>query len=191
MLQCIVLASRQIVIQHSFILLRDSFGDRDLSKDPLWFLEHKIHGKSVAIDWGRDLIRTAEALITTFLHCDSSALLATCPDIVYANLAFAGSCVVGMRLYTQDRMGVNFRGPGEKLMERTATVLRRIALDENHAAMRSSKVIDMMLEKWDEKKLESSTAGVSASDFPAYLFTDDDFWARLLGVSTAPVPIAS
>ncbi|KAF9048191.1 hypothetical protein BDZ89DRAFT_754424 [Hymenopellis radicata] len=188
MLQCIVLGCRQLVLHRGFFLMRCAFGDRDLSNFKLWFLELKVHGNSISVNWGLDTVRTAEALLTTFLHCDSSTLLSTCPDIVFVSLAFAGSLVIAMRLFVQDRMGLDLRGPGEKLLERTAAVLERIALDENHSAMRCAKVIKMMLKIWIEQKAGGgapSSANMVPSyamgDFPGYLFNDDDFWSNLLG----------
>ncbi len=168
--------------------MRCAFGDRDLSEVTLWFLELKVHGISIGRDWGLDAVRTAEALLTTFLHCDRSTFLGTCPDIVFASLAFAGSLVIAMRIFIQDKMGVDLRGPGEKLLERTAEVLERITLDENHSAMRCAKVIKMMLKIWIEQKAGTETSstvntgpGFAMGDFPGYLFNDDDFWSNLLG----------
>ena len=194
MLQCVVLLSGLLTVQHGFFLIRLSFGDRDLTDYPLWFLEPKVQGKPIAIDWGKDQLRTAEAMLTTFLHCDSSNLLATCPDTLFACLVFAGSIVIGLRIYTQARMGVHMRGPGEKLLQRTSGVLKGIALDEGHIAMRSAKVIDTMLDLWAEKLKElkegdpASASQQPSGDFAGYIYNDEDFWSQFLGTTVDGVP---
>lgn len=183
MLQCVVLLCRKLVLQHGFFLLRWSFGDRDLSDYPLWFLEPKVLGKPIAVDWGKDQLRTAESLLTTFLHCDSSNLLGTCPDVLFACLVFAGTIVIGLRIYTQTRLGVDMRGPGQKLLQRTAGVLKNIALDESHSAMRSAKVIDTLLDLWAEKLKEGQPTAAPqqpSHEFAGYNFNDVDFWSQFL-----------
>lgn len=176
------------MIQHGFFILRAIYGDTDLTNYPSWFLEPKVQGRSIAMDWGKDMTRTVEALLTTFLQCDSSTLLATCPDILFANLGLASSLVVGLRLLIQKRLGIDLRGPGEKLLERTSLVLERVALDDGHCAARAGKVIQMMLNNWKEKRQEIERPTIPqyrsmGGDFPAYLFDDDQFWTNLFAMS--------
>lgn len=174
------------MIQRGFFLARASFGDRDLSQTPLWFLELKVNGKSVLVEWGQHMIRSSEALLTTFLQCDSTgSLLGTCPDVLFTALGFAASVVVGMRIYAEERMGVDFRGPGKKLLQVTIATLERIALSENHSAMKIARVIRMMLEIWMEQRKEFTQPTPNAAtetngEVPSYMMDDLQFWNNLL-----------
>lgn len=192
-LQCVVYSCRQIVIQRGFIIARWSFGDQDISGTPLWFLELQVHGRPIVVEWGKDMIRSAECLLVTFLQCDSSgSLLGTCPDIVYTSLGFAASVVVGMRLYVEERMGVDLRGPGEMLLQRTVSVLERVSLEESHAAMKTAKVISMMLKIWAEKRDAGGEGDPSdaGAGMPGFVFNDDEFWAHLFGPNSGYAPIS-
>ncbi|KIY62390.1 hypothetical protein CYLTODRAFT_178155 [Cylindrobasidium torrendii FP15055 ss-10] len=185
-LQCIAHSCRTFVLQRGFYLAHASYGDRDLSQTPLWFLELKVNGKSILVEWGQQMIRSSEALLTTFLQCDSTgSLLGTCPDVLFTALGFAASVVIGMRIYAEERMGVDFRGPGKKLLQVTIATLERIALSENHSAMKIAKVIRMMLGIWMEQRKEFTQPAPNPStgingEIPAYMMDDLQFWNNLL-----------
>ncbi|KAF9026015.1 hypothetical protein BDZ89DRAFT_1040214 [Hymenopellis radicata] len=168
LLQCQVLTYRQLVLHHAFFLMQ-----RISQEHPQWFTDVEVR---VMVEWAKDAMRTAEALMTTFLHSKEN-VGETCPDNVYMHLGFSASMIVGMRLLVRERTDMEVRGAWQALLRNTAEVLERTQTQveggREHAAVRVARVIRAIRGSWMKKGLDTPFEEESP-------LLDEEAWERFL-----------
>ncbi len=168
LLQCPVLTYRQLILHHAFFAMQ-----RISQEHPQWFTDVEVR---VMVEWAKDAMRTAEALLTAFLHCKQD-VGETCPDHVYMHLGFSASMIVGMRLLVRERRDVEMSGAWQELLRKTAEVLEQTQMQgdggREHAAVRVARVIRAIRGSWMKKGLDT----LFEEDSPLF---DEETWERFL-----------
>ena len=119
-------------------------------------MPHAPHGEALLAGWGRDMIRTNEALLVHVLALAPSSTseptrLCTAPDALFSVVSLAAGVLVGIKfllMRSGARAAEYGAGASDLILARVAAVLQMCARGNGHAAQRAALLVQHMLAKW-------------------------------------------
>ncbi|KAF9034978.1 hypothetical protein BDZ89DRAFT_1062234, partial [Hymenopellis radicata] len=123
------------------------------NKNQTW-IRAKYHGTAIVSGWGRDSIKTAQALLMTVLANSNDKLLSSCPDCILSMIAFAATWLIISNFSMHQLKCPPLGSACDRMITATIELLARLALGPEHVLAKYSHVIATLMEVWNRRKTE-------------------------------------
>lgn len=173
----------------------------------------KYHGTSIIPIWGRDSIKNAQCLLTTFISAHDHKLLSACPDHIFSLVTCAATWLIVSNFSMHQLNCPPLGSACDKLITTTTELLGSLAAGPDHALAKYAHVVAVLMEAWNRHtaapasgqqmdKLEKTAVPEELKhqhefDFSAFepqltewggteIFMDPSFWASFMDNLSSP-----
>ncbi|EEB90679.1 hypothetical protein MPER_11080 [Moniliophthora perniciosa FA553] len=143
---------RLLVLYHATVIVRIYFhANPDIQDAIYWFRAVRPYNNNVLLNWGKECLQLAEAILVDLLELDVH-LLGTAPDHFFLMVSFAASFLVGVKFMMYQGIGHMLPGSSDTLLAMCIAHLRRAAYTSDHSATLCANVIREFVDLWEDKE---------------------------------------